>query len=93
MTTKGLPLEFLAEESGDSIGFVGDFLFGEVDDAVAGCFEGEIGGAFIRISVRATGTVDLYGKPLLLPMEVDHHSTCAFGGHVPLSTGRSSLSP
>lgn len=73
--------QFPAKELGDSVGFLIDLSFGEVYDPVPGCFKSEVGGLFVEVSEGTTGAVDLNGKPLLLPKEVDHHSGDAFSRH------------
>ena len=73
-----IALQFPPEKGSDSVRFLGDFSFGEVDDPVAGCFEGQVGSAFVGISVWAARAIDLNSKALLLPEEVDQHSSCPF---------------
>jgi hypothetical protein len=70
--------KFAAKKSCDSVRFLFEFPFSEMDDAVPGSFEGSIGGAFVRVAVGATGAVDLDCDALLLPEEIDHHSRGAF---------------
>lgn len=57
-------MQFPAKQDDDSVGFLVDFPFGEVDDAVTGRFKGEVGTAFIEVSVGATRAIDLNGEPL-----------------------------
>lgn len=72
-----------AEKLGDSVWFLFEFSFREVDDAVARCFESTIGTAFVGVSVGAPWTINLDREALLLPEEVDQNSICSFAGHAP----------
>jgi hypothetical protein len=64
-----------------------------VEDSVAGCFKGEVRGPFVEISEGTAGAVDLNGKSLLLPKEVDHYSSDAFSGHALLRSGAAESLP
>jgi hypothetical protein len=81
-----LGLKFPPENLNDSVGFLFDFSFSEMDNAVAGGFEGAIGNGFVGVSKGPPRSIYLDCQSLVFPEEVDHHLGHAFASHAPLKS-------